>query len=175
MHCNFMWRNIDPVPDGSFQAAKSNSQNQKQFSLFGTTWKGSRQEFSFLWEIKFWESESKSAWGGLAAIDLSLPSRLQSAQLASSLLWKSNWLGSQIWGNFPHIPVPSLAPLELCMSPEHLDLKTTSKMDCLLLSSRPPIHPSVCDQCNEINAMGSPLCMLCLWSMHVCDLCNKKR
>ena len=34
MHCNFVWRNKDPVPDGSFQAAKSNSQNQEQFSLF---------------------------------------------------------------------------------------------------------------------------------------------
>ena len=141
-HCNFMWRNRDPVPDGSFQAAKSNSQNQEQFSLFGTTWKGSRQEFSLKWEIKFWDSESKSVWGGLTAIDLSLPSRLQSAQLASSLVWKSNWLARKIWGNFPHIPVP-LAPLEVCMSSERSDLKTANKMDCLLLSSRLPIHLSV--------------------------------
>ena len=34
-----MWRNKDPVPDGSFQAAKSNSQNQEQFSLFDATWR----------------------------------------------------------------------------------------------------------------------------------------
>ena len=40
MHCNFMWRNKDPVPDGSFQAAKSNSQNQEQSSLF----KSSKEE-----------------------------------------------------------------------------------------------------------------------------------
>ena len=32
-----MWRKEDPVPEGSFQAAKSNSQNQEQFSLFLAT------------------------------------------------------------------------------------------------------------------------------------------
>ena len=77
MKCIAMW-NKDPVPDGSFQAAKSNSQNQEQFSLFRTT----KREAANSYKVRNQVLRFKIR---LTAIDWNSLSRLQSGQLASNL------------------------------------------------------------------------------------------
>ena len=161
-----MWRNKDPVPDGSFQAAKSNSQNQEQFSLFRTTksWKVRNQVLRLGVKIS------------LTAIDWSSLSRLQSGQLASNLAWKSNWLPatrfraifhtylfqrttpeniSWIWGSIKvKVGATGLRRIHW--------LYLNYAWAGIALSLRPQVKWIVC-----FTVQGLP-------SIRTCDLCNKK-